>query len=223
MKQVFIKFFFLTSTMYSVQVTAQDVFNEKGYVLSFESNTTAFDPVFKKKMITAFFKVYPRLAREFNPKTIKKVAFVIDTAYKGVAATANGTVIFNPAYLASHPADIDVVTHEVMHIVQDYGQSKGPGWLTEGIADYARYKFGVENSAAFWSLPDLKPTHQYQDGYRITARFLAWIEVKVKKGVVKAVDKSLRDHTYEDSIWGKLTGKDLDTLWLAYIKNPSLV
>lgn len=222
MKRIFIKLLFLTSTMYSVEVTAQDVFKEKGYVLSFESNTSAFDPVFKKKMISTFFKVYPLLAREFNPKTIKKVAFVVDTAYNGVAATANGRVVFNPAYLASHPADIDVFTHEVMHIVQDYGESKGPGWLTEGIADYARYKFGVENAAASWALPDLKSTHHYQDGYRITARFLVWIETKVKSGVVKAVDNSLRDHTYEDSIWRKLTGKDLNGLWLTYTNNPSI-
>jgi len=59
-----------------------------------------------------------------------------------------------------------------MHIVQDYGQSTGPGWLTEGIADYARYKFGVNNPAAKWALPAYKSTQKYTDAYRVTARFL---------------------------------------------------
>ena len=40
--------------------------------------------------------------------------------------------------------------------MQDYGESSGPGWLTEGIAEYARYKFGVNNTAAKWALPNYK-------------------------------------------------------------------
>lgn len=204
------------------KVRAQEVIKKKGYSLTFESNFAALDPKLKKRLIETFFIVYPKLAKEYNPNTLKAVTFFVDTAYKGVAATSNGKVTYSSIWMVKHPEDIDVVTHEVMHIVQDYGRSVGPGWLTEGIADFARSKFGIDNAGAKWALPELKPEHTYKNSYRITARFFTWIEKKVKPGTIKAVDASLRDHTYTPDIWAKLTGKDLDGLWADYVKNPQL-
>ena len=204
------------------KVRAQEVIKKKGYSLTFESNFAALDPKLKKRLIETFFIVYPKLAKEYNPNTLKAVTFFVDTAYKGVAATSNGKVTYSSIWMVKHPEDIDVVTHEVMHIVQDYGRSVGPGWLTEGIADFARSKFGIDNAGAKWALPELKPEHTYKNSYRITARFFTWIEKKIKQGTIKAVDASLRDHTYTADIWAKLTGKDLDGLWADYVKNPQL-
>ena len=201
---------------------AQEVIKKKGYTLTFESNFAQLDPKLKKRMIETFFVVYPKLAKEYNPNTLREVKFSVDTNYKGVAATSNGIVTYSSIWMIKHPEDIDVVTHEVMHIVQDYGRSVGPGWLTEGVADYARYKFGVDNTGAKWTLPDLKPEHSYKNSYRITARFFAWIEKNVKAGTIKAVDAALRDHTYTNAIWTNLTGKDLDGLWADYVKNPQI-
>jgi hypothetical protein len=171
-------------------------------------------------MVKTFFTVYPELARTYNKKTLKAVTMVIDTTYKGVAETANGRVTISNRWMHLHPEDIDVITHEVMHIVQDYGDSNGPGWLTEGIADYARYKFGVNNAAAKWSLPNYKPAQNYTDAYRVTARFLVWIEEKVKPGVVKELDNQLRSHTFTNNSWKQLTGQTLDELWKNYTANP---
>lgn len=199
-----------------------EVIKKKGYELTFESNYAALDAALRQRLISTFFEVYPKLAKAYNPKTLKQVSFLVDTAYKGVAATSNGKVVYSSIWMDKHPEDIDVVTHEVMHIVQDYGNSVGPGWLTEGIADYARFKFGIDNAGAKWALPELKPEHHYQNSYRITARFFNWIETKVKAGTVKAVDASLRDHSYTPAIWATLTGKDLDTLWADYVKNPQI-
>ena len=204
------------------KINAQEIIKRKGYTLTFESNFKELDPKLRKRLIETFFVVYPKLEKEYNPKTLKSVKFFVDTAYKGVAATSNGVVTYSSIWMIKHPEDIDVVTHEVMHIVQDYGRSVGPGWLTEGIADYARYKFGVDNVGAKWALPDLKPEHTYKNSYRITARFFAWIEKNVKAGTIKAVDASLRDHSYKPEIWVTLTGKDLDGLWADYVKNPQL-
>lgn len=202
------------------KATAQEIIKKKGYTLTFESNYAELDPQLKERMIKTFFEVYPKLAKAYNESTIKEVKFLVDTAYKGVAATSNGRVVYAANWMKTHPEDIDVVTHEVMHIVQNYGRSVGPGWLTEGIADFARYQFGVDNTGSKWALPDLKETHHYKNSYRITARFFAWIEENVKDGTIKQVDKSLRDHTYTATIWTTLTGKDLDQLWADYIKNP---
>ncbi|MGY3055416.1 hypothetical protein ACVWYG_003632 [Pedobacter sp. UYEF25] len=201
---------------------AQEQVKKNGYTLVFKSNDASFSPQLKQRLIETFFEVYPKLAAEYNSKTIKKVYFSIDTAYDGVAATANGNVTFNPKYMSKHPSDIDVVTHETMHIVQDYGQSVGPGWLTEGIADYARYKFGIANAEAGWKLMPPKENDSYTNSYRTTAAFFAWIEKNVKPGIVKTVDATLRNHTYSPNIWKDQTGKNLDDLWQAYAKNPDI-
>ena len=205
-----------------VNATAQEVTKKKGYTLIFDSNYEALDPALKERLVETFFVVYPKLAKEYNKETLKEVKFLVDTAYKGVAATSDGQVVYSSFWMDKHPEDIDVVTHEVMHIVQNYGNSVGPGWLTEGIADYARYKFGVDNAGAKWALPVLKPEHHYKNSYRITAGFFNWIEKKVKSGTIKTVDKSLRDHTYTPEIWKQLTQKDLNELWADYVKNPSI-
>jgi len=109
-----------------------------------------------------------------------------------------------------------------MHIVQDYSQSNDPGGLTEGIADYARYKFGVNNAAAKWALPAYKSTQNYDNAYRVTAPFLHWIEEKVKPGIVKELDSRLRKHTFTDSTFKELTGKTVDELWKTYWADPAV-
>ncbi|MDP9076154.1 MAG: secretory protein [Bacteroidota bacterium] len=197
-------------------------YKRKGFTLLFESQDPAFNPKEREKLVSVFFDVYPRLASEYNPRTSRKVTFVIDTAYDGVAATASSRVVFSDKYLKINFLDIDVVTHEVMHIVQDYGNSDGPVWLTEGIADYARNNFGVFNSEAGWSLPEYRSGQHYTDSYRVTARFLIWLESHVKPGLVKILDSQLRGHTYSDSSWKQLTGKSVDELWLSYSHTPAI-
>lgn len=199
-----------------------EVTKKGGYTLSFSNNDPNLDPVIKERLIFTFFKVYPELAKEYNKKTAKAVYMMIDTAYKGVAETDNAHVRISAAWMHKRPEDIDVVTHEVMHIVQDYGQTNGPGWLTEGIADYARNQFGVNNAAAKWALSDYKPGQNYDNSYRITARFLLWIETHKRRGIVKILDKQMRKHTYVDSVWEQEAGKTLDGLWAEYIANPAL-
>lgn len=199
---------------------AADSLTRNGYTLTFDSNDPNFDSGVKQKLINTFFEVYPKEAKTFNKKTLKTVCFFVDTAYKGVAYANDGKVVFSAAYMRAHPTDIDVVTHEVMHIVQNYGKSTGPWWITEGIADYVRYTFGVDNAGAGWKLPDYKPTQNYDNSYRVTARFLVWIEAKVKKGTVKKLDSMLRDHTFTDNSWKDVTGKTVDELWKAYSENP---
>ena len=104
------------------------------------------------------------------------MTFIIDPGYTGVAETDSGRCRYSPRWLTDHPEDIDVVTHEVMHIVQDYHHDNDPGWLTEGIADYARYVYGVNNIKAKWALPNYTPRQSYENAYRVTARFLLWVQ-----------------------------------------------
>ena len=194
------------------------------YTLVFECKAPAFNQEINKKLIDTYFKVYPALVKKYNKKATKIVTFVIDPDYNGVAGTSNGKVVFSAKYMTSHPGDIDIVTHETMHIVQSYGGRSGmPGWLTEGIADYVRYAYGVDNAGAGWSMPKYSDKQSYKNSYRITARFLAWLEYSGHKGIVKKLDQAGRDKTYDNGeLWKKLTGKTVDELWLAYSQNPTL-
>lgn len=205
--------------MLPLKISAQEVIRKDGYTLTFQSNYAAFTPALKQRLIETFFEVYPKLAKEYNTNASREVKFMVDTACKGVAATGGGRVVFSPLYMQNHPEDIDVVTHEVMHIVQNYGNSRGPGWLTEGIADYARYKFGVNNTKAKWALTEYKAGKSYTNSYRTTARFLNWLETSGHAGIVKTLDAQLRGHTYTEQTWKDVTGKTLDELWADYAKS----
>jgi len=202
--------------------TAVDTLTKKKYTLIFIDKSPDLNPQVKERLIDAFFTTYPKKAKLYNKNTAKKVIFIVDPEYKGVAAAGGGIVRFNPEWFKSNPGDIDVVTHEVMHLVQSYPGGAGPGWITEGIADYVRFKFGVDNEGGNWRLPEFQPEHHYTDAYRITARFFHWIEQSKKKGLVKKLDDAMRTKTYNDGFWLKETGMSIDDLWAAYAANPAI-
>ncbi|WP_179225588.1 basic secretory protein-like protein [Hymenobacter mucosus] len=193
----------------------------KGYTLTFISKDSAFSTATKQKMITTFFEVYPLEAKRFNPQTRKQITFIVDPAYAGVAATDAGVATYSPKWLREHPEDLDVVTHEVMHVVQAYPPNS-VGWLTEGIADYVRYTYGVNNVQAKWVLPAYKAGQSYTNSYRITARFFVWLEKNVRSTLINELDAAARAHTYTPDIWKQKTGKTLDELWTLYAENPAL-
>ena len=201
-------------------IVSKDSFTRKDYTLIFINKQQGFNSTVKQQLIETFFNVYPKEAKLYNKNTLKKVIFVVDPAYKGVAATDNGLVRFNPEWFAKHPKDIDVVTHEVMHIVQSYHSDNTPGWLTEGIADYVRATLGVDNAGAGWTLPSYSPKQNYTDAYRVTAKFLIWAEKKHDKKLVQQLDAAMRAGTYQPDLWKQLTGKTVDELWKEYADNP---
>lgn len=195
----------------------------KGYELTFISKDPDLDPTVRKKLIATYFEIYPTLVKTFNNQSTHEVLFVVDTAYKAVAEASGNRILFSAGYMKAHPTDIDVVTHETMHIVQGYGYSAGPVWLTEGIADYIRYKYGVDNVGSKWSLPDYNAKQSYKNSYRITARFFAWLEQNVKPGLIATLDQQLRAHQFTEQSWAALTGKTVDQLWEDYGKEPQKV
>ena len=206
---------------YPNPATVRDTITRGSYTLLIVNNEPDFNPQTRQRLIDAFFTVYPEEAARFNKNTLKQVTFFIDPTYKGVAETGNGVARYSPAWLKEHPEDIDVVTHEVMHIVQDY-RHDGPGWLTEGIADYVRYVYGVNNLKSKWTLPDYRPGQHYTDAYRVTARFLLWVEKNKDLHIVDQLDAAMRDGSYQASLWVKLTGSTVDQLWQQYATSPSL-
>jgi hypothetical protein len=209
--------FFAVSAFADTTTTYQ----QQGYTLNVTDKNSGVAQSTIDAMVSTFFIIYPQEARDFNPNTSSTVNIVLDPAYDGVAATGNATETYGASYMIAHPTDTDTVTHESMHIVQDYGQQNIPGWLVEGIADYARYRYGVNNAAAGWSLPDYQAGQNYTDSYRVTARFLVWVEEHYA-GAVQALDAALRGRTYSAKTWRQITGSSLDTLWNRYTRSPAI-
>jgi alpha-mannosidase len=201
----------------------KDSLEREGYKLVFYSNATDFSPTVKTALVQTFFAVYPTLVERFNIDAQKRVVFAVDTAYHDVAAAFNGRIIFNPDWFRRNPNDLDVVTHEVMHLVQNYGRSRVPGWVAEGIADYARYRYGLHNREAGWTLTELQPNHHYTSSYRITARFFAWLEERRDPQIVDKLDQAAREDRFYDNIWEELTGRTIDQLWDDYRRMPGLL
>ncbi|QJB31960.1 secretory protein [Chitinophaga oryzae] len=197
------------------------IYTSNGYKLTFTNNASGFDDATRQKFVDMYFSIYPKLLNRFYTGATKQVTFVIDPNYNGVAYTSGTTVTYSAAWMANHPQDVDVLTHEVMHVVQAYTGGT-PGWLTEGIADYVRYKYGVNNGPAGWSLPAWSSSQSYTDAYRVTARFLVWLELHVRATIVDDLNTALRNKTYSGNTWNQLTGKSVDQLWTDYSNNPAL-
>lgn len=192
------------------------------YTLTYVDRLTDVLPSVKAGLIDVFKKNYSKSVATYNPNAQTAIVFVMDPDYKGVAATYGGGVVrYDPAYFKNNPLDLDVATHEMMHIVQAYSGGV-PGWVTEGLADYERYRIGISNATANWSLPNYKAGQNYTDAYRITARFFVWLEIRYP-GIMVKLNTTGRMGTYNNgAFWQSATTKDVDQLWNDYTQNPDL-
>jgi hypothetical protein len=218
--KVLVILFFVASVTSCVFAEDTLKYVRKGYILRLVDKDKRLDEEVLNNLIDTYFTVYPVLVRNFNENTPKEVEYFIDPDYDGVAEAGGGRVRISAKWLKAHPDDFDLVTHEVMHLVQAYPHDAGPWWITEGIADYVRYVYGVDNARGGWYLPEYSDKQNYDNGYRVTARFFLWIENKIKPGFIKQLDYTMRSDRYSLDFWEDQTGMTLDDLWKLYGKNP---
>jgi predicted alpha-1,2-mannosidase len=204
-------------------INKTDTITRNDLTLYFMDEDQLFTDEYKKRFVDAYFKQYPKLAAKYNAGSPRAVKFIIDKNYDGVAATYDGnTIVYNPAWFEKNPEDLDVITHELMHVVQNYGGNNVPGWVTEGVADYVRATEGINNVNGKWTMPDLAPKHNYYDAYRITARFLVWITQHYQKDFVVKLNEAARTKKYTTDFWKDTTGKTVEELWKEYVANPAI-
>lgn len=188
------------------------------YTLEFLDNSTFITEELAQKLANTFFEVYPKMVKAFNPDATKTVILSIDTNYKKVAISGKGKILIGANWLSQHQEDTDLVTHELMHIVQDF-KAMGPEWLLEGLADCGRFQYGLNNVAADWSLPSVDPRQHYRMGYRVTARFLLWVDKYQRPNTIAQLNTQLKNNTYTSESWKQITGKNVDELWALYLTN----
>lgn len=198
----------------------QNVFSHDGLKLTFLITSGTLSAPMKKDLVENFFVVYPKLKNDFNTKAPVNITFEIESAISSPAYASGSKVTYQSEWLAEHPEDRDIATHEMTHLIQAYNWGNIPWWITEGIADYTRDKYGISNAG--WTLTPYSEGQNYDNGYRITARFLKWIEVKIKPGFVKHLDTQCRTGNYSESVWSSFTGKTLQELWTQYKAVPTI-
>ncbi len=203
-------------------VNKPDTISRNGLTLYFDDPDKSFTDAYKKRFVDTYFEQYPKLIKKYNTNSPKTLTFNINKSYTGIAVNYVNSIEFNPAWFETNPEDIDVITHELMHSVQGYGYNNVPMWVTEGIADYVRATEGINNEKGNWSMPDYNSMQNYDNSYRITARFFVWITQNYKSDFVNMLDDACRKQNYSDATWENITGKTLNELWKAYAASPVL-
>ena len=165
------------------------------------------------QLTTLFYDCYPKLLKRFeNPERFaaRHIKLEFKKGIKVPGYSHRDTVTVSVDWFQKHPEDIGLFTHELTHLVQAYPNSN-PGWLTEGIADYARHVYGPEKQT--WRLPrKLRMDQSYKNSYGVTAKFLVWVEEK-HPGTVDKVHRRMQLNKFETEDFTDFTGKDIDTLW----------
>lgn len=166
------------------------------------------------KLTEVFFETYPKvLARFDNPEkpAPRRIVVTFKPGIKVPAYCSGHSITVSTEWLAKHPDDVGLLTHELTHAVQAYPKGE-PGWITEGIADYARFKYGPKEQPG-WKLPSkLTDKQNYSDSYRTSARFFVWLDEKYP-GAVDKIHRKMQSGKYADGDWKAITDRDLETLW----------
>ena len=165
---------------------------------------------------------YPRINDELKSDGYKprsRVSMALKSSYRGVAAAGGGRITGSVKYFQAHPDDFGAMVHETVHIVQNYRGRGNPSWLVEGVADYIRFflyepgKIGRINA---------ERAH-YNNSYRVSASFLAYVTEQYDKELVLKLNKLMREDKYKEEIFKDLTGKtlpELDEEWRAIFLKP---
>jgi hypothetical protein len=148
----------------------------------------------------------------FTPPAEIKIVFKKEM--RGIAYTQNATIVIAADWVRKHPDDYGMVVHELTHAVQAYRRpGRNSGWLVEGIADWVRF-FHYEPKTKIQVDPRKA---SYRDGYRTSAKFLAWVEKTHGEGTIRKLNEALRKGEYKEELFKTFTSKTLDELWGDFI------
>ncbi|MBS2039822.1 hypothetical protein JST97_32860 [bacterium] len=177
-------------------------------------NPAGLEPRLLQGLVNCWKHSYERMAGRFNAAAPRKVWLRVLAGMAHPGETLGAEIRISADWIRKHPYDLDVMTHEQFHVVQNYGPGAEPGWAVEGLADYARWKYGLSNLE--WSLPALRPEHHWTDSYRVTAAFFGWLEERRLKEFPEQLDQALRRRAYDRTFWNLTLGSSLEKLWGEY-------
>ena len=71
---------------------------------------------------------YERMAARFNPEAPRRVWLRVVEGMANPGEALGAEIRISASWIRKHPYDLDVMTHEQFHVVQNYGPGAGPGW-----------------------------------------------------------------------------------------------
>ncbi|MBN2162045.1 MAG: hypothetical protein JXR25_11495 [Pontiellaceae bacterium] len=161
---------------------------------------------------------FPRLINLMAPEgesMPSEINFQIKDSNDGVAYTAGTQMVAMSGWVTSHPEDIGLTIHELVHVVQHY-PTYNPAWVVEGLADY--FRWGIYEGKPLSWFPQSSKKNGYEDSYQVTAGFFLWLERGPAPGIVRQLDSAMRKKDYDERIFRDCSGKSLDNLWKDYVK-----
>jgi hypothetical protein len=172
----------------------------------------------------AHSKVVP-MAKEWYPKLVKmlpsegyeapaKFSIIFVKGMSGVANTQRTKIRCAEDWFSHNLKGeaLGAVFHEMVHVVQQYGRTRAPGWLTEGIPDCIRwYQFEPQAHGADITKRNIARA-RYDGSYRPTANFLNWVTEKYAKNLIPDLNAAIREGKYSTDIWKQQAGHTVEEL-----------
>jgi hypothetical protein len=163
----------------------------------------------QKQFAPLYWLLYPTAVMP----TELKATLVLIRQPDGIAWTGGGVMTANMTYFDANSADVGAIFHELAHVVQAYPRND-EGWLTEGIADWARYFWYEKHTLADYRRAAVG---SYTDGYANASRFLEWLRWYRNGAIVRRLNAMMQaDGSVTDEQWTQLAGAGLDALWQEY-------
>ena len=153
-----------------------------------------------------FCEMFP--TRGWKPPTRIRVRFKDDIKVPAYATHPNNAITLNHGRFKKTKS-LGCVIHELFHIVQQY--RKTPSWITEGMADYARYYVYAKDPKAC-RMDRLASGRRARSKYHTGANFIAFVEEKYPGTAAKLNDVCRRGKYDEARFWPGATGLTLDEL-----------
>ena len=160
---------------------------------------------------------YPRLRNLLagpGAMPVTEMKLSVKKSDKGVAFASGRRVVVMSGWIEKRPGDVGLLIHELAHLVQGYPAKKGPSWLTEGIADYARW--AIYEGRPLGAFPRGRERKGYEMSYQVTAGFLFWLESGRAPGIVRRLNTAMRGGAYSPELFEQHAGAGLDALWKEY-------
>lgn len=171
------------------------------------------------RFVAVFYESYPKLLERFDhpeKPAPRKIRLAFANGIKVPAYCSGDKITVSIEWISKHPDDLGLLTHELTHAVQKYPNAD-PGWLTEGLADYARHLYGPRDQPG-WRLPaKFGPNDKHTSGYTTTGRFLLWLDGK-HPGSVDKLHRKMQDGAFKNEDWQAITGQDVEALWKACVE-----
>ena len=185
-----------------------------------------------------FFDVYPQLYDRFggysNASTDIKIVIRDEGYCCAETVQSDNTIYLHDMHLIDDPHDYDVITHELVHIIQNCwdGNYLENTSYQEIFADYCRYIYAYKNGKYnddHWTLGT--PDNDRDDTYLNSARFFVWLDLETaasNRDIMRDFFEICFDRNYKSDEWDKawkqlfkgtqFEGKSIGEVWEKYKK-----